>query len=321
MRLSFLTPLAGVFAFAAVVPLLAFFALERRARAVRRVLGLSEPGRLARVAPAAALVLVTALVALAAAQPVLDQGRTRYERTDAEAFFVFDSSRSMLAATGPAAPTRYDRALAAARELRAAIPQVPVGVASFTDRTLPHLFPTGDESVFAATLERAIGVERPPPALYFHGRATSLGALAQIPQRNYFSPTATRRLLVVFTDAETIPVDATLPRAFDRARPAIDTIFVRFWSADERIYLTGRPEQQYRPDPGSAAVVRRIASLLDGRAFDEDDLAAAAAEARARLDGREHRLRARGRERLALMPYVALATSVPLVFLLRRRNL
>ena len=32
-----------------------------------------------------------------------------------------------------------------------------------TNRVLPHLFPSANEDIFQATLERAIGIERPPP--------------------------------------------------------------------------------------------------------------------------------------------------------------
>ena len=39
---------------------------------------------------------------------------------------------------------------------------MPVGVSSFTDRTLPHLFPIADEELFRATVEQAVDIERPP---------------------------------------------------------------------------------------------------------------------------------------------------------------
>ena len=38
-----------------------------------------------------------------------------------------------------------------------------VGIASLTDRVLPHLFPSTDVDVFEATIERSMAIERPPP--------------------------------------------------------------------------------------------------------------------------------------------------------------
>ena len=71
------------------------------------------------------------LFALAAMQPVLELGRERAEREDAELYVVFDTSRSMLAAAAPGEPNRLARAEELALRLRARIPLVPVGIASF----------------------------------------------------------------------------------------------------------------------------------------------------------------------------------------------
>jgi hypothetical protein len=45
-------------------------------------------------------------------------------------------------------------------ELQAALAGVPVGIASFTDRVLPHLFPTVDQRVYRETMREAVGIER-----------------------------------------------------------------------------------------------------------------------------------------------------------------
>ena len=60
---------------------------------------------------------------------------------------------------GAASPTRLERAVTAARRLRAAIPDVPVGLASFTNRVVPHIFPTLDRAVFGSGL-RALDRDR-----------------------------------------------------------------------------------------------------------------------------------------------------------------
>src|SRR5207244_13489794 len=111
----------------------------------------------------AALAAVPRLLALAAAGPALrihDGGRIR---TDAEAIFVFDVSRSMSASAGPHSPTRFAQAETAALELRDAIPEVRSGVASLSNELLPHLFPTADKAAFATTIAQAIGIDKPRP--------------------------------------------------------------------------------------------------------------------------------------------------------------
>ena len=69
----------------------------------------------------------------------------------------------MLARVGAGAPTRFERATAIAGTLRDAIPTAAVGIASLTDRVLPHVFPTQDRADFDVTLREAIAVQRPPP--------------------------------------------------------------------------------------------------------------------------------------------------------------
>jgi hypothetical protein len=248
MGISFLSPLGALLTLGAVLPLAAFALLERRARSVRASLGVAEPPPRARLPVVLAIVGLAALVGLAATQPVLDRAEAAYARTDAEAFFVLDTSRSMLASHGRNEPTRIERAKRLAAALRRRLADVPVGIASLTDRTLPHLFPTTDQALFAATLERAVGVERPPPTGY-DVRATTLGALATVATTGFFSRSAPHRLLVVFTDGETRPVfPATLAAALRRP-PAIKTIFVHVWGGqDERIYSTGLPDPGYQPD-------------------------------------------------------------------------
>lgn len=319
MEITFLTPRAGVFAAAALVPLLVFVRRERRAQQIRRALALAGHSLMARTPVVLSLALVPGLLGLAATQPVLESTRTRSERTDAHAFFVIDTSRSMLASARSGAPTRFERARDVATALQQALPEVPAGLASLTDRVLPHLFPTTDARVFSATLRDSMEVEQPPASRYSQ-QATALGALAAIPRSNYFSPSAERRVLVVLTDGETLEVAPDLARAFER-RPRIETIFVRFWSTDERIYETGAAESGYSPDRASGAKLARAASLVGGRVFSEDELGEVRVAAERVLGEGPTRRRSLEGERLALMPYVTLAAFVPLAFLLWRRNL
>jgi Mg-chelatase subunit ChlD len=314
--LSFLTPAAALVALAGLVPLATFLLRERRARAVRAALGLVEPPQGPGRALLGSLVAIPVLTGVAAAQPVLDRSSPREERTDAELFFVLDTSRSMLAAPGPDAPTRFDRARDAALELRARFPQVRAGVASVTDRTLPHLFPTIGGLSFRATLTRSLGIQRPPPSS-FATVATDLGGLAAVGRQGFFTPSARTRVLIVLTDGETEDVGPGVGTALRRHR--VRTLFVHLWRPGESVYVTSAPEPQYRPDPASRLKLARVAETVGGTVVPEDDLQGAGDFLRTQL-GRGPTRERRQRDLLALMPWATAAAAFPLVLVLRRRN-
>src|SRR5207249_11550657 len=121
-----------------------------------------------------------ALVAVAAAQPVVVRERMVQERADAQAFFVLDTSLSMRAAAGPGAPTRLARAKRLAMRLERTLGDVPVGIASMTDRSLPNLMPTTDQTLFDRTVEQAIAVNQPPPSQTYPDRATTFDPLVPL---------------------------------------------------------------------------------------------------------------------------------------------
>jgi hypothetical protein len=316
---TFLTPFGALVALAVVVPLGVLLGRERRARRIRASLSLDEPRRLPAIATASAVAAIPLLLGLAAAQPVLDLTRTRPERTDAEIFVVLDTSRSMLASASPEAPTRYERAKDAFRTFRDRFGDVPIGLASITDRTLPHVFPTTDARVLATALDRSMGIERPPPAFFYTTHATTLGSLRVVPERNFFSPSARKRVLMVLTDGETREVGPLYARAF-RRRPQIEALFVRFWDSGERIYETGIAEAGYKPDERSAASIERAADAVGGRVFEEDALDDAVDAAREFLGEGPTAARPREGEKLALMPYATGLALLPLAVVLRRRN-
>lgn len=322
MELSLLTPFGGLLAVAGFLPLGVYARRQRRIRGIRAALGLPEPPPVARLPLPISLAATAAILGLAAAQPILESDRMRPERSDAEVFVVLDTSRSMLASAGPNAPTRYERARAATLALRDELPEVPLGLASLTDRLLPHVFPTTDRRVIDRAIHETMGIERPPPSQsYFGGITTTLGALSAVPARNYFSPSARRRLLVVLTDGETDRVESDLAGAFRRP-PRISTLLVRFGEAGEGIFETGVREDAYRPNPaGGAAALEQIASAVGGRVFSERELEGVQAAARSALGEGPTRQRVLEGERVALMPYVTLAAVLPLAFILLRRNL
>jgi hypothetical protein len=320
MSIVFLTPLAAALAAGMVLPLLALAAVSRRAGRVREALGLPGLPRRRLAVPVAAAVAAGVLVGLAAAQPVLERSVPQRIRTDAEAYVLLDISRSMLARQEIGGTTRFARAKAVAAQLRAGVPDVPVGLATLTDRVLPHVFPTADEDVFAAALARSIGIERPPPRSSFLTRATSLDSLAEVATQRFFSATAERRLLVVLTDGESAPVTAgRIGRVFAR-EPAIRTLFVHFWAESDRVYSQGEPEPQYRPDPAARTVLDGLAVATAGDVYEESGLADAVARARSVLGSGPTRVEGLRRDPVALSPYAALAAVLPLGLLLWRRD-
>jgi len=318
MEVSLLTPAGAAVALVALVPLAALALSERRARRVRRVLGLGRPPHLVPALLALSLVAAGVLVGAAAAQPILERGAMRHERIDVNAYVVIDSTRSMLAASDRRAAIRLARARGAAQELRAAVPELKVGLASMTDRVLPHLFPTLDGDVYAATLEHSIGIERPPPSRR-RQNATDLGALAQLGPQGFFPATPERRIIVVLSDFETDPFSARKLGASLR-RQRLEPLFVHVWNKEERIW-GGLGDAGYRPDPGSEAVVRRLAEAAAGRAFAEQELPQAKGALRELLGEGTRRPLWKERSRTELAPWLTLAAVVPLGFVLWRRNL
>lgn len=320
MSLTILTPLGALLAVGLVVPLLALRHIRRRARTTRESLGVAEIGRRRLLLPIGGLVVGGVLLALAATQPVFEWTRDRTVRTDAEAFVVLDVSRSMLAQASVESPQRIARAKAAASELRRALPEFRVGVASLTDRVLPHLFPTADEKVFDATIQRSLAIERPPPRSTFLTGATSLNALATLRGLRYFSPRSTARAVVVLTDGESDPVANARLGGLFRRDPAIGLVFVQFWDEDEKVFSRGVPEPQYVADPSARATLDRLSASTNGATYSEDQIGAAGRKVRQLLGGGPTIVQGERAGEVALAPYLAVAALLPFGLLLWRRD-
>jgi hypothetical protein len=316
---TFVSPLGGLVALAGIVPLAALLVGRRRAAAVRRVLGL-PPVREGRLAPAT-LVAASLLVGLACAQPVLQHDVSRSARSQTELWVVLDTSRSMLASSGPGAPTRFDSAVAFAGKLRSRVRSVPFGLASFTDRVLPHLFPTLDDQVYATTLRDVMRVDAPPPAEE-GAQATWYGALSALARGNFFEQQTTHRVAVLLTDGESRRFSAeTLRRALYRGTPT-DLIVVGTGSRSQLVYDGARSESQYRPDPGAPASLRELAATTSSRAYRVGEVDPVAARVEQLVGGAPRRPVAAGQDAFALAPYAllmaALVAALPL--LLRGRT-
>jgi hypothetical protein len=319
MDVTFLTPVAGLVALLVALPLAAMLLTERRVSEVRRALRLPEP-RASKPLAAIALVVLAALLGLGAAQPAVDTTEDRLARADAEIYVVIDTSRSMLAAPAAGEQTRFERAQQAALRVRRELPEIPIGLASLTDRVLPHLLSGVNQTAFEATLKRAMGVDRPPPLQRSNRVASTFDALRAIPTRNFFAPQATKRLVVFLTDGESRVFNPRRMKASFRTK-ATGLVVVRFWKERERVFRAdGSPELQYRADPASGEAVRTLAGAVGGRAFGEDELDEVVAVAEEFVGKGEAEPLGQDTSRTTLAPYLFLSAFVPLGFLLWRRN-
>ena len=329
MTIDVLTPAAGLITLAALIPLAAFFQVSRHADRVRRAVGLPALPLRRCLTPMIALLSVAALLGLAAMQPFLQRTSTRRVRSDAEVLMVLDVSRSMLAQTSPDAPTRLERAKAAAERLRAGLPVVPVGIASLTNRVLPHLFPSADQ-------ERLPGDARPGD----RNRATSAGH--ELPHRASNRASRTRPALP--------PSRALRPNISFRRPPVAGS-----WSCSRTARARSSPptecgakpsRSRYRdrlpsapgvqgsessatapPSPGTPPTRRPVRRWTGSRRRP-----AVASTTTMILDtpsgrfvktsatGRPASRRTNVRQPFALAPYLATAAFLPLVLLLWRRD-
>jgi hypothetical protein len=301
----------------AIVPLALLGRAVREARIVRERLKLTEPPPVQRRI-ALAVLSVAVLVGLAATQPVWAQTHTQRIRKDAEAYVIFDISRSMLASKTPTGETRLARAKVEALRLRSQFTEIPIGIASMTDRTLPHLFPSPDQNAFRATVEQAIDIEQPPPIAQFRTVGTTLAALSTVPLRGFFSPSATRRVLIVYTDGESRKFDVGSLAVVLKREPSIEPVFVHTWSPGERVYSGGLPEPDYRPQRSSSEILQRTAKAAGGAAFEEGDAPGAASAVRRFLGSGPTEAERQSQDELTMAPFVLALAALPLLYLLLR---
>lgn len=314
--LQFLTPTAVLAAPAALVPAAAVLLQSRRRSRMLARLGLAAPPVARRLRIAIAAAAASALLIVAAAQPVLRRSQPRSIRADAELFVVLDTSRSMAASASSSSPTREQRAKRFAIALRSALPEIPSGVASFTDRLLPHLLPSADVATFDATVRQAVGIDRPPPSAHVP-LATSYDMLSQLPSGGAFSRHVHRRLLVLLSDGES---QTYLPARVAESLHAVHAslLIVRFWSTGERVFVHGAPAG-YRPTLSSTPLLAALgARSVGARVFGGRDVAAAADAARGFFGHGPTRAIGEQRDSVALAPWLTLLALAPLGLVLGR---
>jgi len=295
--------------------------MERHSRRLRGVFSLREPRRRDIAIGAAAVALIPALLGVAAAQPVVVQRQPVMQRSDTEIFIVFDTSQSMSARPALRAPTRLQRSEQDAERVLPQLGDIPVGLATMTDRVLPALMPTTNDALIRRTIEQSISINEPPPTERYPYLATSLlKALPPISTENFFSYGTRHSILVVFTDGESTP----LPPGYgvDLAK-ALKTqpLFVHVWSAAESVYVHGQIDPRYHPDPQSQAVLEQFAGATGGRVFGEGDLGALVSTIRSEAGTPHASTAILTYARVPLGQWFLLAGVFPLGFLFWRRNL
>lgn len=307
--LTFVQPVAALVALAGLVPIAVALARLRTGRRVRHALDLPEPPLQVLARRPIALACLFSLLGVAAARPTLRLQHERTARTDVEVVVALDSSRSMLAASAPGQPERWQRAEAFARRLRSDLPGVPMGLSSLTNRVLPYLFPTSDPRTFDLVLDNAYGIERPPPALTLDRWVTTFDPLTEMTSRGFFSPNVQRRVVVVLSDVEARAFDARrVLQRLDRA--GTTPVVVRFWRSGERIFHRG--SGSYRATQPDALVGLRGAGWP---AFSETQLDAAVRRIRSAVGSGPLARVAYAEEDVQLAPLLALAAFVPLLAL------
>jgi len=309
MAVTFAHPLAALVVLAGIVPVAISLRRLRDARRARRALGLPEPPALALLVRPLSLAVLFALLALAAARPVLSLQRERATRTDVQVIVSLDSSRSMLAAQAPGKPERWQRAAVFAHRLHNALPGVPMGISSLTNRLLPYLFPTSDARAYNLVLDQAYGIERPPPSLTIEKWVTTFDPLIEVSRREFFTPSVHRRVLVLLSDAETRSFSAeTIRQHLERA--GTTPVVVRFWQPGERIF--NRDSASYiATQPGVLGGLRQAGWA----AFNEQQLDAAVAHIKSVVGTGPVVHRGYDRRELSLAPWLALAALLPLLLL------
>jgi hypothetical protein len=293
--------------------------MQRRTRRLGRLFSLARPGKREVATAAIALAILPALVAVAAAQPVVIHSKAFDERLDAQVFIVFDTSLSMSARTGLDAPTRLTLAKQEARTLIPKLGDIPVGIATMTDRVLPNLMPTTTTALALRTVTQSVRIDQPPPSLRYHGRASTLEALPAIVTDRLFPPGVRHPILVIFTDGE-MRAPAPFTGYSFAQQVTIPPLFIHVWQPTDHIYNHGRIDPAYQPDPTSAQTLAHFASLTHGHVFREGDVGGLLGTIHAEAGSKPETTKLLGFSRVPLGPWFLLAGVVPLGYLFWRRN-
>jgi hypothetical protein len=245
---------------------------RRRVRSLLEGLGAPSTGRWAsdRIA-AFCLMLAFLAFGLAAAEPTLQREGEIPKRDDSEIILLYDISRSMLAKPTPDGLTRLERAQRLGLEIARALDDTPIGVSAFTDRVLPHLYPStrSDYNLLNAVITRSVSVNNPPPFLDY-AATEPLQPLIDIAGLGFFSSAKKENFVVVLTDGEFF--ESSYPRDLQNLRKSrLHIVFVQIREPEEFIYdEEGRLEPYYDSSRADLSLLRRYAKQLRASIIQED---------------------------------------------------
>jgi hypothetical protein len=320
MKLEFLSPLGGLLILGVAAPLVAMLFIERRSQHVRAILGLEQPSLRSRLSILACLVVIPAFLAVTLSQPVLRFTGAHAVRTDAEAFYVFDVSRSMSAAPTAGGIRRFERAVEVAERAHQRLASIPSGVATMTDRVVPSLFPTGNDEVFTASVEDALTLGQPPPRGY-DKVGTLFASVDTFASGTFFASNTKHRVAIVLTDGESRPFDVADLRQTLAAGPPVAFMIVRIWGSRDRVWIGKTPATDYRADPTSERRTEDLARATGGRVFSPDDIDGIVGAVRKEVGSGPVVERGQLLRVVGLGRWFAFAALIPLGYLLWRRNL
>jgi hypothetical protein len=195
------------------------------------------------------------------------------------------------------------------------LPGIPLGVATFTDRTLPDAFPSAEPAIFNSTI-RSLTIESPPPRESSRV-ATDFSALAAVQRADFFTRAQRHRAMLLITDGETAPFDAGAVARALSAAPAVKVVIVRVGAGGDRLHASdGSAAGSYRANPAAARhAVAQLASGTRGQAFSGGSAGVAAA-LRSDLGPGATAEVSSAPETLELAPVIALLGLAPLIFIL-----
>ena len=142
--------------------------------------------------------------------------------------------------------------------------------------------------------------------------ATAFDVLGGMATLNFYRDGVGRRLAIVLTDGETLPVDEEgLEGTLAGAAP-VEFLFVRFWGPEERIFgAGGLVEDAYRPDRAAGRRFERFVSAFGAELYEADELGEVARRAREIVGEGPTRQEERVVQEVPLAPYAALGAVLP----------
>ncbi len=221
-------------------------------------------------------------------------------------------------ASGPRAPTRLAQAQRDRRRRRlGSSAGIPLGVATFTDRVLPNVFPTADRAVFDSTVRvarRSTAHRRARLARRDHASARSARSRRRLLHRGRAAPCAGA------DHRRREPARSTPPRWPARSRRAarVHVVVVRVGGARDRLYAAnGRPGGAYRADPPArGAPCAQLVAATGGQLVHRGAAGVAAALRSVLGCGPTTRVQRRAGRRARSRRIVALASLIPLLVVL-----